>query len=139
MKSILLLTLLVSVMPVSAANGPSTTYMSLKEQGEKIDDLARAIRRTYWVSGHEDVSSSEFFMNKEELDEHVEGNNRYEDALDSDEIADLYKCHYSKTCELYQVSVSGSYWGGYGTSAHFIFLYTKSGKSFEINHITYAE
>jgi hypothetical protein len=139
MKSLLLLSLFLVISSAQVSAAPSDEFMSIEEQGKKIEDLARGIRRNYWVSGHEDVSSHEFFMTKEAIDEHIEGNSYYEDALDTDEIEDLYKCHYSKSCELYQVSVSGSYWGGYGTSSHFILLYTKSGKSYEIEHITYAE
>jgi hypothetical protein len=112
--------------------------MSIEAQESKVEKIAKAIRRNYWRSGHEDVSSHEFFVTKAALDEHTTVSN-YENSLASDEVAQLYKCHYSRSCELYQVNVGGSYWGGYGTSAHFVLLYTKSGKHFEISHITYAE
>lgn len=113
--------------------------MSAPEQEKELVLISKNIRKKYWRSGHEDVSSFSTFMTKKKLDKHLEPSNRYESDLDEDEVSQLYKCQFSKSCELYLVSVSGSYWGGYGVSAHFILLYTKSGKHFQISHTVYSE
>lgn len=119
------------------------TFAALSEaqQEERMVDIAKKIRRGYWVSGHEEVDSSTMKVTKDFLDEHVkwETMRNFEEPLERDQVSDLYRCFYGKTCTLYWVGVSAEYWGGYGTSDHFILLNTESGKYREISHITYAE
>ena len=119
----------------------SAVAMSPSAQDEYMAEVAKNIRKSFWQTGHVDVSSSVSKMTKETLDNHVksENNDQYESPLGSEEIASLYRCYYRKACELYLVDVGGSMYGGYGTSAHFILLYTKSKKHFEIKHVTYSE
>lgn len=115
--------------------------MTVAEQDARIKAIAKHIRHTYWKSGHEDVTSGETRMTKALLDEHVRKGNRrgFEDWLDQDQISSLYRCHYSKNCSLYLIEVGGQYWGGDGVMAHFILLYLKSGKYYEIKHTIYSE
>lgn len=122
-----------------AADKPSEKYMSLKEQGEYITKTAKNIRRSYWIQGHEEVSSSETFVTKKILDNHYADNSSFENSLDDEEFSQLYRCYNSKKCELYLVNVSGSYWGGWGQSAHFVLLFTEKKRHSEISHVVYAE
>lgn len=139
MKTLVLLTSLLISNLIFAGDFPSETHMSNEEQKTYIDDVAKEIRKVYWVSGHEDVSSGTEFVTKKVLDDHVKKDNRYETTLDDDQVGELYRCYYKASCELYVVYVSGSYWGGYGESAHFVLLYTDTRKHFEISHTIYAE
>jgi len=138
MKSLLVVTVFL-FSAYTFATGPSEEFMSVSEQEKEMELISKNIRKKYWRSGHEDVNSYSNFVSKAKLEEHLDPSNRYESDLYDDEVAQLYTCNFSKSCELYLVSVSGSYWGGYGESAHFILLYTKSGKHFEISHTVYAE
>ena len=115
--------------------------MTEAEKAEYLTYTAKELRRDLWRSGHEDVHSHIEKVTKEKLDEYVkhENNEDYDDMLDQDQISDLYRCHYRKTCELHLINVSGSYWGGYGVSAHFILLDTLKRKHYEIAHTAYAE
>ncbi len=141
MKRIALLsiTIIIAVLASNSQAFANEDFMSLEEQSTYMKTTAKNIRKRFWQSGHEDVSSSVEFMTKANLDAHVKDMGDYEEALGSDEISDLYRCHYNSSCELYLVHVSASYYGGEGYSAHFTLLYTKSKKHFEISHIVYAE
>lgn len=141
MKLLAFITLLLISTFSFAGDTPSEEFMSLKEQNDYITNVAKNIRKEYWRSGHEDVYSSEEFVTKAKLDEHYQQtlDGRFENSLDSDEFSQLYRCLNSSKCELYLVGVSGSYWGGYGESAHFVLLYTQSKKHFEVSHVIYAE
>jgi hypothetical protein len=139
MKKLVILTILFTSNLLFAGDLPSETHMSNEQQKTYLDEVAKEIRKVYWISGHQDVSSGTEFVTKKVLDDHVKKDNRYESPLDSDQVAELYRCYYKATCELYVVYVSGSYWGGYGESAHFIQLYTDTRKHFEISHTIYAE
>ena len=115
--------------------------MTNQKQQEYIEDLAKYLRRGHWISGHEDVSSSQFKVSKDFLDDYIkdEQNRRYESPLDGDEIADLYRCFYGTTCELYFIGVSSEYWGGYGEVGNFILLNLNSENHRRISHTVYAE
>ena len=115
--------------------------MTLEDQESYIEDLAKYLRRDAWRSGHEEVSSYHVKATKEFLDDFVksESNGRYESALDSDEIADLYRCFYRQQCELYYVGVSSEYWGGYGETGNFILLNVTKENHRRISHTVYAE
>lgn len=139
MNSFLIIVSLFFSVLTYGGDSPSETYMSLKEQGDFINEISKNIRKEYWVSGHQDVSSGVEFVTKKLLDDHVKKENRYESSLDSAQVSELYRCYYKGTCELYVVYVSGSYWGGYGESAHFVMIYTNTRKYFEMSHIIYAE
>ncbi|CAM9917301.1 unnamed protein product [Chrysoparadoxa australica] len=141
MKLITLLSVLFLSTFSFAGETPSEEFMSVEAQNKYITNVAKNIRKGYWQSGHEDVYSHTTFVTKAFLDDHYKQTEegRFESSLDSDEFSQLYRCVNSSKCELYLVSVSGSYWGGYGESAHFVLLYTNTKKSFEISHTIYAE
>jgi hypothetical protein len=139
MRRIFLITMLLLTFHVAAKEAPSEQFMSLEQQTNELDTIANDIRKSFWQSGHDDVTSATYFMKKSMLDENVSRVKEYEDFLGQDEVAQLYKCYNSKSCELYLIFSSGSYWGGYGETAHYILLYTKSGKYLELSHIIYSE
>lgn len=139
MKVIFLILMALMFNSAYAADIPSNKFMSTSEQTEYIANKAKKIRRSYWIDGYEGVESSEYFVTKELLDDHVKQSNSYETHLDREEISQLYRCYYSQSCELYLVRVGSNYYGGYGEEAHFVLLHTKSKKSFTIAHTVYAE
>lgn len=113
--------------------------MTPEEQILELENISKNIRRDYWISGHESVGSNFEYLSKGTLDDYIQMNNNDENPLDSEEIANLYKCFHGKTCELYLVYVSAEYMGGTGINHHYILLYPKSGKHHEISHNVYAE
>ena len=139
MKVILGLFLLASSFMTFAGDTPREEFMSIEAQGEYVDKVAKGIRRNLWINGYEDVASNEYFVTKAMLDAHVKQGNQYENYLDSDEIAELYKCYYRSYCELYLVRVSSNYWGGWGEEAHFVTLNTEKKKHEVYSHVVYAE
>lgn len=141
MKTLLMISMLFVSTFSMAGETPSEAYMSLQEQGKYITNVAKNIRKEYWQSGHDDVNSYDEFVTKAMLDDHYQQtvDGRFENSLDSDEFSQLYRCYNSQKCELYLVGVSGSYWGGYGETAHFVLLWTNTKKHFEVSHVIYAE
>ena len=113
--------------------------MTKKAQEKKMEQIAKDIRRGYWVSGYDDVSSTTHFLNKEMLDDNMENNKLAENTLSKPEISKLYKCYHQKTCELYLVSLWADYHAGTGNDHYYVLLYTKSQKHFKITHTVYAE
>lgn len=115
--------------------------MTPQEQEDKIQDIAKGLRRNLWRSGHEDVDSYEEKVELAVLNDHVrkENNSHYEQPLDREEIAKLFKCFHRSSCELYYIGTSGEYWGGYGAEAHFVLLNIKTKKYELISHVVYAE
>ena len=115
--------------------------MTPTEELKYVKQVAKEIRRDLWIAGHEDVDSSEGKMTKSELDNYVkqEINSRYETPLDSEEISELYRCHYTSHCSLYIISANSSYYSGYGIENHFVLLNTDEAKHVAISHVVYAE
>lgn len=141
MKLFVLMIALVSFNNTFATRNTNFNLMSKAEQMEYIDDVAKDLRRDRWQSGYEDVTSAQSLVTKEWLDDYVKDSNnrRYENPLDSDEISELYKCFYGRTCQLYYVSIGSEYYGGYGQEGAFVLLYTDSKKIWTIEHVVYAE
>lgn len=115
--------------------------MTQDEQDQYIEQAAKNIRRQYWQQGYKDVSSSTQKMTKSELDEYVksENNRDYERPLDQEDISGLYRCFHASFCSLYLIYTSAYYYGGYGTTSHFVLLNTDRKNHGEIVHTTYAE
>lgn len=139
MKVILGLLLLASSVVSFAGDTPREEFMSTEAQGEYVDKVAKEIRRNLWRTGYLEVNSNEYFVTKTMLDAHVKQDNQYENYLDSDEIAELYKCYYRSYCELYLVRVSSNFWGGWGEEAHFVALNTEKKKHEVYSHVVYSE
>lgn len=139
MKALLSIVTLLIMNFAQAADIPSEQYMSLSEQNDYMVQEAKDIRRQYWQNGYEEVSSQTTFVTKDMLDEHVKQEQQYENYLSTEEVSKLYKCYYSKSCELYLVMTTSEFYSGTGMDAHFVMLYTKSKKSFTITHTVYAE
>ncbi len=137
-KMIFTFLMLLGVFPF-ASEFPSTEFMSIEEQEQRVSDIAKQLRRDHWVRGYEDVSSSETFVNRVWLDNYMSQPNMYETFFEDEEITSIEKCFESLECELYYVSVASSYMSGYGIEGTFILLYTKSGRHFKISHTVYAE
>jgi len=132
--------LLLSMTSIASA-GPSELFMSKKDQLAIIKEEAKELRRELWVSGHTNVDSYSEYMTKEMLDTYMKRDyyQNFEDMLGSDQISDVYKCFYSKSCEVYKIIRSGEMFGGYGSEAFFVMLYTKSGKIRTHGHLIYSE
>lgn len=141
MKLVIALLMMSFSLLAFAGHNENFSLMSKEEQNSFIAEEAKQERRSFWQAGHADVSSSFSLVDKEFLDDYVRkyNNDRYETPLDSDEISDLYRCFYGKTCQLYHIGVSSNYWGGYGETGIFVLLYTKTKKSWSIRHTIYAE
>lgn len=115
--------------------------MTRSEIENHIIQTAKELRRDLWVAGHAEVDSWHQKATLELINDHVkkENNQYYEDSLDRDEISDIYRCFYRKSCEVHFIGTSSEYWGGYGTEAHFVLLNTSTRKHHIISHVTYAE
>lgn len=137
-KLILALAVFISAIIV-AADIPSDTYMSISEQEDLIVNIAKKLRRDHWVRGYEDVTSSDTFVSREWLDNYFSQPDMFTNFLNGDEIAEVEKCYGKENCELYYISVSSSYMGGYGIEGSFILLFTETGEHLEISHTVYAE
>lgn len=139
MKNLIILSL--AILPNMLFAQMSEEFMTAAEQKAYVDKEAKEIRRQYYIAGHQYVNSSQHYQKKSDLDYYVkrETQSRYEEALDSEQISDLYRCYYSKTCEVYLVSLSSDFHGGYGQESHFILLNTKKGNHQEISHTVYSE
>lgn len=124
---------------LSLANGPKEIFMTKAEQTSFMESKAKEIRRGYHIRNFDDVTSSTRWMSRSDLDSYYKDKDTYENFFSKDEVSDLYRCVAKDNCELYLVSVSGSYHGGYGQDAHFVLLYTQSKKSFTLIHTVYSE
>lgn len=124
---------------LSLAEAPSEAFMSVVEQTAYIDAKAKEFRRSYHIRNYEDVSSGVRWMSRTDLDKYISDKDTYENFLNKDEVSSLYRCVAKENCELYLVTVSATYHGGYGQEANFVLLYTQSKKSFTISHTLYAE
>jgi hypothetical protein len=116
--------------------------LSVEQQDSRMQEIAKGIRRQYYIQRYEDVSTHIVRMNKESLEHHItDGDDRrYESTLNEGEIAELKSCLASEEkCSLYLVWVSSSYMSGYGEDAHFVMLDTMTGRFEELSHTVYAE
>jgi len=134
--TLLIITTAVFSSKVYAAQAP---LMSEQDQLSYVEGAAKSIRRHLWTSGYENVETYVEKASKKLLDQHISESDDHESPLFKNEVSQLYKCHYSKTCELYRISSSSSIYGGYGSEAYFILLYTRSQKHFQIRHTVYSE
>ncbi len=141
MKKILLLLTFVSLSLNAAAPNQNFDVMSEAEQIEYVEDVAKEIRKEYWVTGYDDVDSYSTLVKKEFLNEYVahSQNSRYEEPLGDAEVSELYRCFYRSHCQLYHISVSASMYGGYGVESHFLSLYPETKKNEIFRHTVYAE
>lgn len=135
--------LLISLFALTATQFGSQAQAnsSADERLERVQEIAKEIRQDHWRSGYEDVNSHIEVLSKDRLDNYVkkESNSEYESPLNSDEIADLYRCYHSTHCALFLIGVSSSYYGGYGQESHFILMSKKSMTYREIRHTVYSE
>jgi hypothetical protein len=115
--------------------------MTQTEINDYIVDTAKELRRDLWVAGHEEVGSWHEKATLELINDHVKQENmqHYEDALDREQISDIYRCFHRKGCEVHFIGTSSEYWGGYGQEAHFVLLNTKDRYHHTISHVVYAE
>lgn len=139
MKTIMASLLLSLAFTAHSAELPSIDFMTLEAQEKYVENAAKEIRRDLWIRGYEDVSSQVTFMNKERINDYVKKGNSYEQDLNRDEISELYRCEHKESCEVYLVSVSSSYYSGYGIESHFVLLNTAEQTSTQISHVVYAE
>ncbi len=142
MKTLILTLGLLFASISNAQDVPNEVFMSVEDQTAYMEELSKDMRRDLWKNGYEEVSSVTEFMTKTLLDDYVSGFNEpgfYTESLNKNEVSSLYRCMYSKSCELYLVVTFSQYQGGEGEVSNFILLYTKSKKHFKISHTSYAE
>lgn len=135
MRTLLLLTILITSTSSFASSWTET------DQQEIVSDIAKSFRQEFWIRGYAEVQSSFIKVTKEFLDEYVEGerNEYYEEPLSREEISDLYRCYYRKSCVLYLIELSSEMHGGYGTDGKFVMMYPKKHDYDTITHTTYNE
>lgn len=108
---------------------------------ETVHEKAKEIRRSFWQSGYEEVSSSVEKMSIDALKHYTksEENRHYEEPLTSDEISNLFRCYHREECDLYHIVLSSEYMGGYGVASYFVHFYPTTEKLFVLSHTTYSE
>lgn len=113
--------------------------MSYAERDNYLEDVAKKLRRSMHIAGHDDVSSHITYPSKEDLDDYFSDDQYYESDLDRDEIKNIYKCFDAKRCRVYHIATSSSYWGGYGVEGTFVLLYIYNRAHSEMTHTIYSE
>ena len=136
MKSLIIAMVLLSSFVTNAA-----TKMTTEQREAYIEKIAKELRRDLWIANHEDVSSDVSYPSLEDLNEYHsdEQSSRYENPLNSEEVSSIYNCYYSRTCRVYFISVSSSYYSGYGQDGHFILLDIFKKSHDIISHNIYSE
>lgn len=139
MKKLIAIVSLLTILTPFAITKADT--MTVSDQDDLVIEIAKELRRDFWVSGHQDVNSYEEKITLDFLNDYVkkESNHRYESPLSRDEISSLYSCFHRKGCEVYFIGVSAEYWGGYGETGNFVLLNTSNRKYEMISHTIYAE
>lgn len=119
----------------------ATTKLTINQQKEIVEKIAKAERRELWVTGHEDVSSAVTYVTSAELAKLLkEDSEDSEQPLNEQEIFDVKQCSKSKkTCSVFTIDVSGSYMGGYGHIRFWILINPMNGKFSKISQSIYTE
>ena len=134
---------LISLLLLFISTSVLAKNLTLKKQKKIIDHIAKEVRKEYYITGHgEVVTGTPTVMTKKELVNFyfdLKSNPYPEETLTSKEVSSLFRCHYSKSCALWYFGSSAEYWGGFGTSEHFILLNIKNGKNKHISFVSYAE
>ena len=136
MKTLILI--LIATFSLNAFAGEPMTEAEIKAFMEKVE---KETRQDYWKRGFDNVSSRTEKYNNYDIDNYVirERNMNYHEPLDDFQIAKLYRCHYSETCELFLIRVSNSYHSGWADYSHFIFLDTQEHQYDWFAHLVYGE
>ena len=108
---------------------------------EEINIMAKEIRRDLWISGHEEVQSKIIVVDRQELEEytHEDSNDSYEEPLSDIAIEELFECLDDEGCNLYLITTSSEYWGGYGVEAAFVMMEPETNIFGSIHHEIYSE
>lgn len=118
----------------------AATKLTLSQQKEVVEKLAKQERRELWVSGHVDVSSSVTHVTAKELEKLLKEDSDSEQPLNSDEVHQIRKCSKSTNmCSVFTIDVSGSYMSGYGHIRFWILLNPDSGHYSKISQSIYTE
>lgn len=103
---------------------------------QEIEKIAKNIRQQYHSLGHEDVSTDIKNLDVKELNLHIED---YSDVFPFHQEEELQNCLMNEKCELYLISVSSEYYGGYGVTAVLVMLNVNSFNFKSAQHLMYAE
>lgn len=134
MKLLIILSLVFSVSSFAQAR------LTLEQQTQLVEGIAKSERRDLWRTGHADVSSYVEKMSKMSLDTIMAENGNTQEPLDEAQISSLYKClHSSKNCSLFLVSITASLYGGFGDERLWVLLNPSTGKSETISQFVYGE
>lgn len=115
------------------------TIMTNSQRDSYLENVAKKLRKSMYIAGHDDVSSNITYPSKEDLDEYFSDDQYYESNLDREEIQDVYNCFKSKRCRVYHIATSSNYWGGYGVEGTFVLLYIYNRAHSERTHSIYSE
>lgn len=136
MKNIILFTLALFLFQTIAFAQEALTPA---QQEREIERLSKGFRSSMWSDGYEDVTSNFRRFDRAQLDNYVSPERRFLAYPNSSEIEASYNCLDKKYCELYQVSVSSTYYSGYGVDGYLVALDILTGKSEVFFHTIYQE
>lgn len=118
----------------------SQTVMTNAEQVEKSEEIAKNIRRSYYITGHKNVSSSSTKLTQAKTTTILKDNELTESPLDADQVEEILKCSKSKkSCSVFLIEVGAEMYGGTGESFHWILLDITTGKYKEFFQVIYSE
>lgn len=119
----------------------SATKMTHEQRDKYVADVAKELRRDLWIQQHEDVSSNTEYPSYKELEDFLFGEHSqyYENNLDEDEIEQVFDCYKSRSCRVYHIVVSSSYYSGYGEDSHFVLLDVYKRRHELLSHNIYSE
>ncbi len=114
--------------------------LSEPQQLVVVEKIAKEHRRQMHIENFDDVESYVEKVTKARLNELMKNNSEVEAPLDSDQVASLQACmKRSKTCSLFLISLTGSWYGGDVRTHSYVLLNPETGKTEEIMHEVYAE
>jgi hypothetical protein len=110
--------------------------LTLNEQEVEIEKISKSIRRSQYIDGYTNVSSSFELVSSVFLEEYIAINSDFYQPLEGDQIDELYVCQNQELCNLYLVYVSSDFNGGSGVKSYFIMLDIQTAKYTETSHFS---
>lgn len=108
------------------------------EKEKTIEMIGKKIRRSYYVQGHGDVSSTVTEWKKTQFQSYLKNRSNEETPLDIDQEKSILTCFKDVQCDVYLYEVSTNYRGGFGMINHWVLL-NSDNSYFEIIHSVYTE
>ena len=103
-----------------------------KQQVEKIKSIAKETRREFHLAGYTEISTTKprLLTRRELIDLYFEHQRNAREGynLNQQEISSLFKCHYSKSCALWNFNLSSLFEEDLELTKYFILLNIKNEK-----------